>query len=56
MKPDDDLVTVNCTCGNKFKLPFDALFGLQFISCGQCGQSGNFSVTEKEELKCPDKE
>lgn len=43
---DLDTVLVECECGNKFDIPWDATMFLNDENsyCGQCGQSGNFRV------------
>ena len=40
----DNAATVTCHCGNSFPMPRDALFGLSDMYCGQCGESGKWSV------------
>ena len=44
---DLDCETVACACGNSFEMPFDALFGLPDMHCGQCGEQGRFKVQEQ---------
>ena len=43
---DLDLVLIGCECGNQFDVPYDCvgMMNHENGSCGQCGESGKFSV------------
>ena len=43
---DLDTVTVACECRNEFEMPWDALFGLGGMHCGQCGVAGAMRVKQ----------